>query len=603
MKKLWRMLEGKMNDYSIRKKLAVFYVCCVLLPLFVTDSVILVMLYRTEMAEKSREMQNIADAVEMELTYSFKEAVKVINSFYLNRSVNEFLEQEYDAPLDFYTAATEISERNFYEVGTGVSGIVLCADNDTIVNGGHYYRLSSVKDEEWCRKLLDSNHDVAVQFYYVGEKNPAAAISRKISVVRRLNYYGEQKKEKIIRLDLDYSAMAIRLSGMQYNIPFYVCSGDRIIFSNAAGYSSTKKNFNCLTGKEKIGYCRDFDIYGEPITILVMKPESNVFGIIRQHLFLILLMLAVDICLPCVMAVIFNRSIVSRLELLNKAFDAVEAESLKEIEDVKGRDEIGNLMQNYNRMVERSRELIRTVYKDKMEKQKMDIARQNAELLALHSQIDPHFLFNVLEGIRMHSIIKGEEETAAMVEKLAVLERQNVDWKRDMIRVEEEITFVEAYLELQKYRFGERLSYRIKAEEECSDYMIPKLTLATFVENACIHGIGKKAVPCWIYVRVYQKEGWMYLEIEDTGAGMTEEKAEELRENMRINNIDELMNNERVGFTNACLRLTMASGGKAEFELESELNIGTFVVVKTPVDSLSTDEEGDYNEDQGNACR
>ena len=184
------MLEGKMNDYSIRKKLAVFYVCCVLLPLFVTDSVILVMLYRTEMAEKSREMQNIADAVEMELTYSFKEAVKVVNSFYLNRSVNEFLEQEYDAPLDFYTAATEISERNFYEVGTGVSGIVLCADNDTIVNGGHYYRLSSVKDEEWCRKLLDSNHDVAVQFYYVGEKNPAAAISRKISVVRRLNYYG-----------------------------------------------------------------------------------------------------------------------------------------------------------------------------------------------------------------------------------------------------------------------------------------------------------------------------------------------------------------------------------------------------------------------------
>ena len=254
------MLEGKMNDYSIRKKLAVFYVCCVLLPLFVTDSVILVMLYRTEMAEKSREMQNIADAVEMELTYSFKEAVKVVNSFYLNRSVNEFLEQEYDAPLDFYTAATEISERNFYEVGTGVSGIVLCADNDTIVNGGHYYRLSSVQDEEWCRKLLDSNHDVAVQFYYVGEKNPAAAISRKISVVRRLNYYGEQKKEKIIRLDLDYSAMAIRLSGMQYNIPFYVCSGDRIIFSNAAGYSSTKKNFNCLTGKEKIGYCRDFDI-------------------------------------------------------------------------------------------------------------------------------------------------------------------------------------------------------------------------------------------------------------------------------------------------------------------------------------------------------
>lgn len=596
------MLEEKMNDFSIRKKLAVFYVCCVLLPLFVTDSVILVMLYRTEMAEKSREMKNIADAVEMELTYSFKEAVKVVNSFYINRSVNEFLEQEYDAPLDFYTAATEIGETNFYEVRTGISGIVLCADNDTIVNGGHYYRLSSVMDEEWCRKLLGTDRDMAVLFYYVGEKNPTAAVSRKISVVRRLNYYREQKKEKLIRLDLDYSSLAIRLSGTQYGIPFYVCSGDRIIFSNASGYSSTRKNFDCLTGEEKIGYRQEFDIYGEPVTILVMKQKSDVLAIIRQHLHLILLMLAVDIFLPCVMAVVFHRSFASRLELLNKAFDEVEAESLKEIENVKGRDEIGNLMQNYNRMVERSRELIRTVYKDKMEKQKMDIARQNAELLALHSQIDPHFLFNVLESIRMHSIIKGEEETAAMVEKLAVLERQNVDWKRDMIRVEEEINFVEAYLELQRYRFGERLSYRIEAKEECGRYLIPKLTLATFVENACIHGVGRKAAPCWIYVRVYVKEGWLHLEIEDTGAGMPADEAEKLREDMRIQNIEELKKHERVGLINACLRLTLTTGGRAEFELESEQNIGTLVVVKAPVGSLLSDEEGNDYENQSDAC-
>ena len=133
----------------------------------------------------------------------------------------------------------------------------------------------------------------------------------------------------------------------------------------------------------------------------------------------------------------------SRLTVLSDTFEQVEAESLKEIKNVRGRDEIGNLMHNYNRMVRRSRELIKTVYKDRMEKQQMDIARQNAELLALHSQIDPHFLFNVLEGIRMHSVLKGETETAEMIQRVAVLERENVNWKKDMVSIREEINFIE----------------------------------------------------------------------------------------------------------------------------------------------------------------
>ncbi|MDO4304594.1 MAG: sensor histidine kinase, partial [Bacillota bacterium] len=265
----------------------------------------------------------------------------------------------------------------------------------------------------------------------------------------------------------------------------------------------------------------------------------------------------------------------------------VEAESLKEIEDVRGQDEIGSLMRNYNRMVRRSQELIKTVYKDRLERQEIDIARQNAELLALHSQINPHFLFNVLESIRMHSILKKEDETAGMIERLAILERQNVDWSDDLVSIKEELKFISAYLDLQKYRFGDRLSYRLTVSPECENYCLPRLTLVTFVENACVHGVENKATPCWIDVRAWEKEGWLYLEVEDTGEGMDEEQVEELRVRMGACSIDEVKENEHVGMINACLRLRMITGGKSEFELESERGVGTCITIRVPIEELN----------------
>ncbi len=71
-----------------------------------------------------------------------------------------------------------------------------------------------------------------------------------------------------------------------------------------------------------------------------------------------------------------------------------------------GRDEIGSMIRNYNRMVKRTNELIQTVYKNKIKEQEILVGRKNAELLALQSQINPHFLFNALESIRMRSLLK-----------------------------------------------------------------------------------------------------------------------------------------------------------------------------------------------------
>ena len=123
-------------------------------------------------------------------------------------------------------------------------------------------------------------------------------------------------------------------------------------------------------------------------------------------------------------------------------------------------------------------------------------------------------------------------------------------------------------------------------DEECENYKIPKLSIVTFVENACIHGIESKITPGWIFVRIYKKENFLYLEIEDTGNGIEEELAEELLAKMRNANMDMLKEKGRVGIINACIRLKMMTKDEVKFDLESERGIGTIVTVKIPIDTI-----------------
>ena len=216
------------------------------------------------------------------------------------------------------------------------------------------------------------------------------------------------------------------------------------------------------------------------------------------------------------------------------------------------------------------------------ELERQDELTARVELRALQSQVDPHFLFNVLESIRMHCVLKKENETAAMVERLAILERQNVEWNTDDTTIEEEVSFIKAYLELQKYRFGDRLSYEIDVSKECQSVKIPKLALVTFVENSCVHGVEKKSVPCWIYLRVYWKENCLIMEVEDTGNGMDEDEVKLLNHRMNHVQIDDIRKKKHVGVLNACLRLKMATKDQVSFEMESEKGIGTFLVIRIP---------------------
>ena len=587
MKSVWKKLEVFMNNLKIRRKLILLYLLCVITPLVITDGVILSILIQTDSEKIRHEMENTADAVSYELSSVFEVLDRIKGNIYTNRKLDAFLKKEYQSNLEFYEESRAILNSIYYDSISGYSGakLLLYADNNTILNGGHFQRLESVKETDWYREFAASEKKDDLMIAYDESRKLSAINQRRIFVVGRLDYFGKDEQEQLIRIDLDYNSFNRELENMNCNTPVYICSGDRILFSNGKENRYTQP-FEQLTGKEKIGYEREWSFYDDELRILVEKPSNMILNCLIRNFPWIIVLVAANILLPLTIMSIINHSFVGRLQILSNAFDEIEPEKMELLSNVRGADEIAGLMKNYNRMLRRLKELIQIVYKDRLERQEMDLARQKAEIQALHSQINPHFLFNVLESIRMHSVLKGEEETSEMIARLAVLERQSVKWTSDYVKVAEELKFIEAYLELQKYRFGKRLSYEIQVMPQCREYVLPRLTILTLVENACVHGIEGKKGNCWIYIRIYEKDGWLYLEIEDTGSGMSEEQTAKLLEQMRNCDIDSVRASDHIGILNACLRLKMISGNTALFDLESEEGAGSWFLFRAPTEKL-----------------
>lgn len=588
MRGMWQRFERLLDDYKLKKKLLILYICCVLIPLVATDSIVLYIVIHSEQVENQHIMENDASAVQYSLSGIIERAAGTAKNIYMNEYVEDFLNMEYDTAMDYVIAYNNFMKNSLFDSSIGLDNmqITIYADNETIVNGGEFGRLSTIRDTEWYRYLQQSGQDYILYFYYDDSKSPAVDAKRKLCFVRRMNFFGLGSCEKVVRVEIDYSNLVRVLNNMNYESRVYICQNEKILLSND-GYSNVGQDFVTFDKFEEVGYEKEISYYGTTWKLYILKGRNSAMASIRENLPLILFLVLSNAVLPWILMSQINRSITMRMQELSRAFESVDKDRLKELPRARGQDEIGSLMQNYNRMVCRTNELIQTVYMERLREQEMDIARQNAELLALHSQINPHFLFNALESIRMHSILKQEYETADMVEKLAIMERQNVDWSNDTVEIKREIEFVEAYLGLQKYRFGERLSYELDIADECRDILIPKLTIVTFVENACVHGIESKTAPGWIFVRIFKEEETLCIEVEDTGDGLDEEQLAGIRAQMEEASIQKLKEKGRVGMLNACLRLKMITENTVQFVIESEKGAGTMVQIRIPFEKLS----------------
>lgn len=211
-----------------------------------------------------------------------------------------------------------------------------------------------------------------------------------------------------------------------------------------------------------------------------------------------------------------------------------------------------------------------------------------AEYQMLESQIDPHFIMNVLETVNMRCLLAGEKETAALVVDLGELLRSNVAMKsRQKLPLRQEMRYVRYYLDLQKARF-EGLRYRLDVEDESLlDCLVPKLTLQPVVENSFVHGLEKCGRAGEIRVSVWEEESALMLRVQDNGAGFD---AQQWETSGAVSSGG--TRSSGVALRNIRRRIALLYGEGYGLQVNSAVGEGTTVTLTLPIERAKEEKSG-----------
>ncbi|MBN2980302.1 MULTISPECIES: sensor histidine kinase [Cohnella] len=247
-------------------------------------------------------------------------------------------------------------------------------------------------------------------------------------------------------------------------------------------------------------------------------------------------------------------------------------------------NEIGELGRMLNAMAGRIQELLADL-------QQSEDLKRRLEIRALQSQINPHFMYNTLNTIRMFAMLKDYDKINAIMGRLVSMLRYSMENVDQTVPLRQELDYVRDYIELLNTRYKCRLTLRDEIEPELADMEVPKLSLQPLVENSVFHGIlPRKAEDGHIDVRVraVPEEGSILLEIEDDGIGMEKNSLEKLKLHLLREQLG-----ENIGLLNVWLRLRLLFGKGTHFELDGAEGEGMRIRFLLPAEAVHVKEVAD----------
>ncbi len=285
-------------------------------------------------------------------------------------------------------------------------------------------------------------------------------------------------------------------------------------------------------------------------------------------------LLALSVLLAGIIGLTVRRLLKKFYEILVYISHVQEGDLSSRLENT-GNDEMGILARQINKMLDRIGQLMQ----DNLDR---EILIKNSEIRALQNQINTHFIYNVLESIKMMAEIDEEYAISDAITSLGKLLRYSMKWTGGNVLVREEREYIENYVALMNLRFDYEIHLVFNIPEAIMAQRIPKMSLQPIVENAILHGIEELAEETTIYIKGICLENDCLIEVTDQGKGMTPEEVEALEMKIAGKLETDSGSGHGIGLKNVQDRIHIAFGDQYGLSFASMAGCYTKVTVKIP---------------------
>lgn len=597
----FKKMKAFFNNMKLHNKLILSYIFVALLPVFIIGYFLVSK--TEEIAFTNAESINLVDSRQMEenIINQLKLFLNKADSILDQPMLMDYIQTQHNYDSDYlsmFNAYQKIISNYGMSLPITLSSITklrIYTSNITIVHDNSFILKidALLESEPWYKEVYAAEgRSIFLPPYTIKGDQFIKDGIQYISVGKSINPFLHNNITNILRIDIPESELYKLIEKNGANKQIYILNDKNLIVSSTDRSSLGKnaKNTPYLNnimqhftknGINKLENQNNFISFKEItdkssingwriLSIVPLTPMSNSISSIVKYS---LLICGLSIAVTLLFVFFFSKTLTGRLEELTRNMSKIDEGNFEVFVNYKGHDEIAILSKSFKKMIEKVNTLINEVYL-------LDIEKKQAEINALQSQINPHFLFNTMESIRMNLWIKKDYETSEIVQQFAKLLRKAIEWEDDKIPLKQEMELICIYLNIQKFRYKDKFTYEIRIDDTLINYIIPKFTLQPIVENAIYHGIEMKKGTGLLEIYSEVTENHVKIIVKDDGIGIDSEKLQFLKDQLSRNN--PRCCKDRIGIWNVNQRLRLFFGPEYGINIDSQKDLGTTFEILLP---------------------
>lgn len=585
-----RKIKDMLLNVSLRTRMLLSNIVVALIP-FLIFSIVSGFVF-LDHAQKTAEEHSVQliHQVSNSMDVYVETIEKMVNYIQLELQDTPFftMESEGASGWDSETAYIRSVLENVANSHREVAGIFIATKEDLYVSTG-MSRISRdpFQNERWYREASENPEEIQLISVVTGRNivtNRSYSIDDVFSLAKAVQDPETGEVLGVILLDIRHDIIQSSINGVtigEKGFVFVMDQEDNIVYTPVNGivYRVNPKWVKAMEPMSVQIQGGSYQIRSElsPYTgwrTVGVFSMDEVMSSVNTIVYILFTCVIISLVLVVIVSFKFSRTLTNPIFKLKRLMKQAESGDLTVRFNFQHNDEIGELGQSFNHMIARIDQLIQMVYVEQENK-------RTAEMKSLQEQIKPHFLYNTLDTISWMARDYDAEDIVRLVDALTNMFRIGLSHGKDIITVKEEITHVSNYLYIQKIRYKDKLNYVIHVDESLYAIEVPKLILQPLVENAIYHGVKAKRGGGTITITGVPEGENLVFTVQDNGAGMPQEKVEEL--NRRMSERSVLDEQKSFGLFYIRERIQLCYGTGYGVHVESTLGEGTRVTITLPL--------------------